>query len=148
MNMKELKVEDVLPFAFPFGLGGPSCSRQTQISQEACFQRYFRLAMPQFMRGDAIIVLGHMYGRILTYRSGVMICRSLINGVTLGKTLSRFTSENLADISPTNEAMDSLLKAITTSCRALGHTPEAAQFAQKCYFALIDHFGLNSLFFV
>ena len=145
-NMQELKVEDVLPFAFPFGLGGPSSSRRTQISQEACFQRYFRLAMPQFMRGDVILVLGHMYGRILTYRSGVMICRSSINGVTLGETLSRFTSENFTSTSPTNEAMDSLLKAITTSCRALGHTPEAAKFARKCYFALIDHFGLNSLF--
>ena len=100
-NMKELKVEDVLPFAFLFGLGGPSCSKRTQISKEACFQRYFRLAMPQFMREDAILVLGHIYGRILTYRSGVMICRSSINGVTLGETLSRFTSENFADTSPT-----------------------------------------------
>ena len=145
-NMKELKVEDVLPFAFPFGSGGPSVSRRTPISQEACFQRYFRLAMPQFMRGDVILVLGHMYGRILTYRSGVMICRSSINGVTLGETLSRFTNENFMNASPTNEAMESLLKAITTSCRALGHTPEAAQHAQKCYFSLIDHFGLNSLF--
>ena len=74
-----------------------------------------------------------------------MICWSSINGVTLGKTLSRFTSENFANASPMNEAMDSLLKVITTSCRALGHEPKAAQFAQKCYFAHIDHFGLNSL---
>ena len=38
-NMRELKVEDVLPFVFPFGLGGPSGSgaRRTQISVEACF---------------------------------------------------------------------------------------------------------------
>ena len=42
--------------------------------------------------------------------------------------------------------MDSLLNAITTPCWALGHTPKVAQFAQTCYFALIDHFGLNSLF--
>ena len=103
--------------------------------------------MPQFMRGDAILVLGHMYGRMLTYRSGVIICWSSIDGVTLGKTLSRFTSEHFTNTSPTNEAMDSLLKAITTSIQALGHTPEAAQFARKCYSALIDHFGLNSLFF-
>ena len=105
--MKELKVEDVLHFAFLFGLGGPGCSRQTQISQEVCFQRYFRLAMPQFMRGDVTLVLGHMYGRILRYRSGVTICQSSIDGVTLGKTLSRFTSENFANTSPTNEALDS-----------------------------------------
>ena len=70
-DMKELKVEDVLPFAFPFGLCGPSCSKRTQISKEADFQRYFRLTMPQFMRGDAILVLGHMCGRILRYRRGL-----------------------------------------------------------------------------
>ena len=75
-----------------------------------------------------------------------MICQSSINGVTLDETQSRFTRKIFANTSPTNEAMDSLLKAITTSCRALGHTPETAQFVQKCYFALIDHFGLNSLF--
>ena len=145
-NMKELKVENVLPFAFPHGMGGPSGSRQTQISVEACFQRYFRLAMPQFMRGDAILVLGHMYGRLLTYRSGVMICRSSINGVTLGDTLAKFTRDDFTNANSTSPAMEPLLKAITTSCRALGHTPEAAQHARKCYFSLIDHFGLNSLF--
>ena len=73
-NMRELRVEDVVPFAFPHGMRGPSGKRRTPISQEACFQRYFRLAMPQFMRGDVVLVLGHMHGRILTYKSGVMIC--------------------------------------------------------------------------
>ena len=66
--------------------------------------------------------------------------------MTLGETLSRFTSESFANTSPTNEAVDSLLKAITKPCQALGHTPEAAQFAQKSHFALIDHFGLNRFF--
>ena len=145
-NMRELRVEDVLPFAFPYGMGGPIGKRRTPISQEACFQRYFRLAMPQFMRGDVILVLGHMYGRILTFRSGVMICRSQINGVPLGETLSKFTIKDFSSTSSTNPAMETLLKAVTTSCRALGHTPEAAKFARKCYFALMDHFGLNSLF--
>ena len=145
-NMKELRVEDVVPFAFPHGMGGPSGKRRTPISQEACFQRYFRLAMPQFMRGDVVLVLGHMHGRILTYKSGVMICRSQKNGVSLGETLSKFTTKDFSANGSNNQAMDTLLKTVTTSCRALGHTPEAAQFARKCYFSMMDHFGLNSIF--
>ena len=33
-NAKELRIEDVLPFAFPYGMGGPKCSRQTPILEE------------------------------------------------------------------------------------------------------------------
>ncbi len=28
----------------------------------------------------------------------------------------------------------------------MGHTEEAAKFARRCMFAMVDHFGLNSLF--
>ena len=75
-----------------------------------------------------------------------MICRSSINGVTLGDTLAKFTRDDFTNANSTSPAMEPLLKATTMSYRALGHTPEAAQHARKCYFSLIDHFGLNSLF--
>ena len=52
-NMRNVRVEDVLPFLFPFGIGGPGGKRRTRISQETCFQRYFRLSNNQFMTGDA-----------------------------------------------------------------------------------------------
>ncbi len=39
-----------------------------------------------------------------------------------------------------------LLKAITMSCRAMGHTEEAAKYARQKHFAMLDYFGLNSLF--
>jgi hypothetical protein len=39
-----------------------------------------------------------------------------------------------------------LLKAISTSCRAMGHTEEAAKYARWCCFAILDHYRLNSLF--
>jgi hypothetical protein len=39
-----------------------------------------------------------------------------------------------------------LLKAISTSCSAMGHTEEAAKYARWCCFAMLDHYGLNSLF--
>ena len=147
-NMKELDVENVLPFAFPFGLGGPGGRRRTPISSEACFQRYFRLSMKQFMRGDVILILGHMYNRILSYRSGVIACRSRVNGVPIGKTLAKFKPSDFetninGDVS---EATETLLNVVETTCKALGHTPEAAKQARKCFYAFNDHFGLNSLF--
>jgi hypothetical protein len=32
-----------------------------------------------------------------------------------------------------------LLKAISTSCRAMGRTEEAAKYARWCFFAMLDH---------
>ncbi len=40
----------------------------------------------------------------------------------------------------------SFISAISTSCRAMGHTEEAAKYARRSCFAILDHFGLNSLF--
>ena len=39
-----------------------------------------------------------------------------------------------------------LIKGISTSCRVLGYTPEAAQHARRNGFAYQDFFGLNSVF--
>lgn len=146
-NMRNVRVEDILPFVFPFGIGGPGGKRRSRISQEACFQRYFRLSTNQFMRGDAILILGHMYNRLLSFKSGVMICRSQLDGVSLGEALSRFSADSFKENAPPNEATEMLLKAVNTSCAALGHTAEAAKVARKSYFAYTDHFGLNSVFF-
>ena len=75
-----------------------------------------------------------------------MIYQSQVNGVSLGETLSNFTTDDIPKDSSTNAATDSFLKTINTSCRALGHTSEAAKAARKGYFSYMDHFGLNSLF--
>jgi hypothetical protein len=32
------------------------------------------------------------------------------------------------------------------SCKAMGHTDEAATYARHCCFAMLDYYGLNSLF--
>ena len=127
-NMKDLKVEDLLPLAFPFGLGGPGRHRQTPISPEACFRRYFRLSMRQFMRGDTILILGHMYNRILSYRSALLISQNRINGSPIGDKLAEFKASDFRGEG--SDATDILLKAVETSCRALGHTPEAAKHAR------------------
>ena len=72
--------------------------------------------MPQFMRGDAILVLGHIYGRLLTFRNGFMLCRSVMNGVSLEKTLSKFNDYNFPTDGYTTQETESLLRAIDTSC--------------------------------
>ncbi len=65
----------------------------------------------------------------MSYMSGVMTCRSTVNGVSLGDRLSRLTIEDLQLV--TNENTDNLhkntkglLKAISTSCKAMGHTDD------------------------
>ena len=148
---KEIEVENLLPFAFPFGTGIPKQKRPIQVSFEACLRRYMRLAMRQFMRGDVILVLHHMYARQLSYKSGVMTCRGNIAGQSIGEKISQLTIDDFKSaIDENNHRSDPLLKqlfkSISTSCRVMGHTPEAAQTARRNCFAMQDYFGLNSVF--
>lgn len=147
----ELLVEDLLPFAFPYGLGGPKSKRPTSVSFESCIQRYTRLASKEFLRGDTILVLHHMYGRQLSFKSGVITCRSNESGITLGEKFANVSVKQLQTILEKGESQaDSetrkLIKGISTSCRVLGHTPEAAQHARRNGFAYQDYFGINSVF--
>ena len=47
---------------------------------------------------------------------------------------------------PLGNNVEHIVRSITTKCKSLGHTAEVAQDARKHQFALMDHFGLNSLF--
>jgi hypothetical protein len=38
------------------------------------------------------------------------------------------------------------LKAVKTSCQSVGHSEEAAKYARRKCFEMLDFFGLNSLF--
>jgi hypothetical protein len=142
----EMGVENVIPFAFPWGIGGPNMKRRTPVSVEACIQRLFRTAMAQLMRGEVILILSHIYHRQVAYKSGVMTSRGgKVNGIPLAERLATMTVDDFKANAP-SEKFDELMKGVSTSCKALGHSPEAAKFARKCCFALVEHFGLNSLF--
>ena len=126
-NVNDVPIENILPFAFPFGIGGPKMKCRTKVSLELCIQLYLWLSLKQFMESQTILVLNHMYNRQMSYMSGVMTCRSTVNGVSLGEELSTLTIEDLQLV--TNENTDNLhehtkglLKAISTSCKAMGHT--------------------------
>ena len=150
-NNVEMNVENILPFAFPFGIGGPKMNRKVKVSLELCIQLYFRLSLSQFMEGPTVLVMNHIYNRRMSYMSGVMTCRSSVNGVPLGERLSTLSTENLEKIDEHNfDTLDSntrdFLKAIKTSCQSVGHSEEAAKYARRKCFAMLDFFGLNSLF--
>ncbi len=65
--------------------------------------------------------------------------------------MSTLSTENLEKVDEHNfDTLNSdtkgLLKTITMSCRAMGHTEEAAKYARQKHFAMLDYFGLNILF--
>jgi hypothetical protein len=149
--MREIQVEDILPFAFPFDIGGPKMERHMRVSSKASLQKYMRVAVHQFMRGDPILVLNHMFGHISSYRSGVMTCRSIVGSILIGRLLSGISVDDLwlckTDDNPSDtSAMEHITKAVSTSCCSLNHTTKAAKHARKLSFAMMDHFGVNSLF--
>ncbi len=81
-NITNLPIENIHPFAFPFGIGGPKMNRRVKVSLELCIQLYFRLSLQQFMEGLTISVLNHTYKRQMSYISSVMTCRSTVNGIS------------------------------------------------------------------
>jgi hypothetical protein len=73
----------------------------------------------------------------------------MVNGVSLGEKLSKLTVHYLEEVEGANKDhlnknTQGLLKAIKTSCKAMGHTDEAAKYARHCCFAMLDYYRLNS----
>jgi hypothetical protein len=65
--------------------------------------------------------------------------------------LSTLSTEDFEQINDNNN--DNLnattkifLRAISTTCKAMGHTEQAAKDARRRCFAMLDFFGVNSLF--
>ncbi len=147
----DMKIENILPFAFPFGIGGPEMEQRVKIPLELCIQVYMHLSLGQFMEGPTILVINHIYNRQMTYKTGVMICRSSINDIPLGKQLCTLSTKHFEQIKDNNtDNLDAttkcFLKAISISCKAMGHTEQAAKDARQCCFAMLDYFGLNGQF--
>ncbi len=150
-HLKEMNVKNILPFAFPFGIGGLTMKQKVKVFYELCIQLYTKLSLRQFMEGPKILVMNHIYNRQMSYKSGVMICKLTVDGTPLGEKLSTLSMTELEKINDSktdhlNSNTRGLMKAISISCRAMGHTEEAAKYARRCCFAILDHYGLNSLF--
>jgi hypothetical protein len=147
----DMKIENILPFAFPFVIGGPKMEQRVKVSLELCIHVYMHLSLTQFIVGPTILVMNHIYNRQMSYKTGVMTCRSSIDGVLLGEKLSTLSTIFFEKIKDNNtDNLDAttkcFLKIISTSCKAMGHTEQAAKDARWRCFAMLDYFGLNSLF--
>ena len=80
------------------------------------------------------------------YKTRAMTSRgNTTKGVPLAECLAKTTDDDFKVYIPSSRS-DELMKGVLTSCEALCHTPEAAKFARRSCFVLVDHFGLNSFF--
>ena len=142
----EVNLEDAFPIQFPFGTGGPNLGkkRKVEVSNEACLRHYMRLSLKQFMRPDFILVCYHLMCRSASYTTGLIKCRSNFQGQALGERISQLSAGDvykatteLNRMQESNESLErtstaaSFPKSVTTSCKVLGHTVEAAKEAQK-----------------
>jgi hypothetical protein len=62
----------------------------------------------------------------------------------LGEKPSKLTVQDLEEVGDANkdhlnENTQGLMKTIKTSCKAMGHTDEAAKYARRCCFAMLDY---------
>jgi hypothetical protein len=131
----DMKIENILPFAFSFGIGEPQMKQRVKVSLELCIQVCMHLSLGQFVEGQTILLMNHIYNRQMSYKTKVMTCRLSIDGIPLGEKLSTLSTEDFEQIKDNNN--DNLnattkyfFKAISTSCRAMGHTEQAAKDAR------------------
>ena len=125
--------------------------QRVKVSLELCIQKYKCIFLGQFMEGPTILVMNHIYNRQMSYKIGVMTCRSSIDGIPLGEKLSTLSTEDFEQIKDDNTdnlnaTTTCFLRAISTWCKAMGHTEQAVKDVRWRCFAMLDYFGLNSLF--
>ena len=92
----DMKIENILPFMFPFGIGGPKMEQRVKVSLELCIQVYMCLSLEKFMKGPTILVMNHIYSRQMSYKTGVMTCRSTVDGVPLSEKCSHYQEKILS----------------------------------------------------
>lgn len=159
----EVELEDAFPMQFPFGLGSPNhqgVKRKVPVSFEECLRHYMRLSMNQFMRPDFILVCYHLLCRHASYKTGIIKCKTQFKGKSLAEKISQMTVHDIKKAATelssqqqnneqcvTSTTASSFLKSVSTSCKVLGHTTEAAKEARRKVYALTEYFGTHSIFF-
>jgi hypothetical protein len=93
------------------------------------------------MEGPTILVMNHVYNRQMSYKTGVMTCRSTVDGVLLGEKLSTLSTEDFEQFSDNNNnnlnaTTKCFIRAISTTFKAMGHTEQAAKDARRRCFAV------------
>ena len=152
-DMRELQLEDVCPVQFPWGQGGPKVKRRTHISVEECYRHYCRLSLKQFMRGDFLLILNHMYNRQRSFQTAVIKCKTSAYGQSLAEKMSTLTMKDLDRAifqkdtrqKVTGTAGD-YLRSVEASCQPIGYTALSAKRNRRKHFAMHDLFGGHAIF--
>ena len=114
-------------------------------------KHYANLALPQFKRGDFILVASHLANRIQSFKSGFIRSKGKVQGnITLAEKISQLTANDIKAavtrkkhrIKPNySNPGDQFLSTISTACIPVGHSNEAADYGRKQYMALWNLFG-------
>ncbi len=154
-NERNTPIENIFPLVFPYGTGGfrMKHGRRNRMSMEATMEHYLGLSLAQFHRPDFVLAISSMLMRSKAFNSGIIKCRTKERGVTLAEKFSRLTEQEVAlaaDRADTGlnagGTAGRFLSAVSTSCRPLGHSNEAAEYARRQFMAYCDRFGMPNLF--
>jgi len=155
------KLSQLCPLAFPFGTGDVDCKRKPAVTEVECLQHYLKLSLPQFLEGQTVLIIHHIFQRRHSFMTGIAKCNVSNNGLTIADQLAAMTVEELDNAitqmkKSSQESLTSpeysprvmeLLKCVKTSCVPIGYTNEAAVEARSKMFALWMTFGPPSLLF-
>ncbi len=102
------------------------------------------------MEGPTSLVMDHIYNRQMSYKSGVMICRSTVDGTPLAEKLSTLSMTKLKKPMMTKQIIWIQIQEVCWK----PYLPHAELWAilkkQQSMpdgaFAMLDHYWLNSLF--
>ena len=150
---RDVPVTDMFPIQFPFGQGGTHLKRRNPVSVKECLRHYFCVALNQMQCPNFVLVVTSMYNRIQAFDTGFVMCKMNMNGRSWGEDISCLTSSQIAaaakrkdDKMPVGGAAGRLFTAISTACKPIGHTNEAAAAGRRKMLALGDLFGESSIF--
>ena len=173
VNIRDIKLEDVCPIQFPFGVGGPSMRRRNPVSTSECYQHYTELSLSQFMKGDFLLILNNLNNKVKTFESAVTKLK--YGGGAMAENFSVIDPEGKVAcirglcfwLAPSNHVTalelkraasevaeggyaggdeGKLLRAVSSSCQAIGSSAEAAAYNRRNLFALDDYFGGCAVF--
>ena len=152
----QIKLENMFPVQFPFGVGGLHEKRPTKVSTMEVIRHYVWLSLPQFQRADFILVLYAMYQRVQSFQNSIITCKTKLNNTTLGEALSTITAEQLEETTTqvlagrgqqtSNATMNKVFHSISANCKDVGHSNEAASVARSKIFAIWQYFGPPAIF--
>ena len=69
INGHKIKLVDLFPLNFPFGWGGPDEKRVTRVSEHEVLRHYSKIALPQMLESQFLLVICSMYQRLLSFKN-------------------------------------------------------------------------------